>query len=1772
MFKNKIKLASGLLAAVMLFTGPVSSVSTAFAASVNTTLPGAAFTPVKLHAAPTKEMTYYKTGDASIPADIQWVTNSSALDYLPQAVIGDVTCAVKDAEGVYWIGTFNGLQRVNFEENDSRDIVQYMAGPRYLYGGDDVVTAVASDNAGGVWVKTASGVTHIAMPKKTMLERTYVYSKLTNDINERFGLVEGAGFTFSDPNNTSVNYGSETGKFTSNAKTSDNDGLWTAMYAIGEIFRYKTLKEDYGSNPTEQQKAEITAAKAAALRASKAVLLLDYVSGRDNGFPTRSFMLTSEVAAKTADGTDYSFQSQNGFWFHSIIGETNPNGIIPSMKSAEGKEPIGYSIVRVTKDAESKKGSKLFPSGGYDVMNYNGIALSQEAIDELNKTRPEGSKLGIDIKTQVDKDASGNPIYQVLPVITNATNNTNAKEDKTTNSTTNKPLFQLTTPIYERIPQFFNDLFPASAIGADGYIDQNQIVYKADTSSDEVGAHYALFFTAYTYLCDDESDAQLVELKSLISDTARKMTKLIIKDDHYYVEDATGKSTQWSRWLSKYFNDSLSTMEKQVQWKSNVGVDGNGEDALSYGFEDGPLNVLQIMAALKTAITVTDQAYSDDIATFKAAYDLAYDASYSKEEPFISPKGYIQIAKEYIERRLTRQATNAYANNGNTIVDPSNPNYTGDIQEDSNTNGTIHKDWTQYINYSDENLGWLPVYQLILQEKDPDRYAQIVEAYDEWYQNERREENPSYTFLYQIANPDDTTVDLQSAVRFLYRMPQYRVNFAVQNARQDVLYIEPGDRDDYVQMNYAVPPDERYVHKNNNNPFEAADGEYTANPNYNYATGTMEGGLVFSIPYWIGRYFGIIEEADNAHEKYTQKLMSVTLESNTDQVIKNEQIILTATVKGDDKPLQNVIVDFKDGQKWIGRIRTDENGVAVLTTKASADATYTAVTTERLIGNSMYLTTTSPEKQVQVVGDGFVKITAPDNCEMLVGESRSLQTIIVPADFTCRTLIWSSDDEAKAVVDKYGRVTALATGEVKIKAEIDTDGLYDTMASEIVINIVDAATQGLFNKSAVSYTASDAATAEDNLQKLVDRYTLAEASADANVPEEVKSYIADTSVGGATEVTDAQGTVWKVESYGIVRTQANEANDRDKVQYFMNQRYLPAGTIGFISSDNNNGLWVVSDSGVTHIRMETMSYQEKAIIMSDASQKYVSRRGMVSQASRDASAPNGWRPQETDNDGLWTSMYGVGELYRYAELKKAFEAGDATVTQQMVDDAKAVATKSAEAVLLLGNISMRTGTVDAKVRYMTNESNQMSGNALLKGKDYAVFSPVVGPAGGDRFGTNHSQGEQSVFNPVNLLDWLDPRTAPEGTEFETRKRSLSGFIARTYRLAGLEGEDAGAGSYNDGYYYDVTGNTATCLDTTSTKVKWEKLAGVTVDASGTVPERLAKLYNTVTNPLTGQPFSKDDIIYKGDTSTDELIGHLFIYKVAYDVLGAEDPELKQIISDTVRNLALHYVDNGYGLKDATGQSTTWGKTDRDYFNNSYAWEDCSLSAMVVLNAFKLAGYVTGEQRWEDEYRMLALEAPYEYAKLAGEYWERWVYYAIEDGCDANNQEEINEWIQQNLNYSDEEMAMLAYYLIFQMESDNALLEKYRTGLDAWWNSMKYSENPLWYYIYQLAYPETTVKDAYGNNLIDTASWALKRHPVDTITWNAYTAGRPGVTQDGELSKDEAGNITVVPQDERNLHKFNGSTYELEGGNSNKMEGSTTYTLPYWLGRYHNMIK
>ncbi len=840
----------------------------------------------------------------------------------------------------------------------------------------------------------------------------------------------------------------------------------------------------------------------------------------------------------------------------------------------------------------------------------------------------------------------------------------------------------------------------------------------------------------------------------------------------------------------------------------------------------------------------------------------------------------------------------------------------------------------------------------------------------------------------------------------------------------------------------------------------------------------------------------------------------------------------------------------------------------------------------------------------------ILRLIVPENWEMTIGDSR---TVDLAASGTTNFVKWSADPADVASVDDFGRVTALKEGEAVITAQ-NTEGYTDS----VTLKVVRTATKNDQSLSKVDYTLG-AVKENDVLQKLVTRYELD----DSNVPAEVK----DTAkYADAQTATTADGAVWTITNYGVLRVDENETNERDIEQRFMGDRYFYSNDTGngkvlAIFADGKYGIWTAMAEGYSHIEMIELNGTDKAAQLSDDTQKYVARRGMVSNAYYNPET-GVWKPEESDNDGLWTSMYGAGELMRYAVLKN-----DPNATAEEIEAARKTATLSTEAVLFLTYISMREGTVDSYVRAQRNGSvvNLETGKyytdeALIKGGDYSQYVPFESPAmcfdkmqaKYMRFGfTSYVQDEDNLAleDPDS---WSNPAKDDGSTEYAKRTRLLEGFWARTYSFKD-ENNDFGGYAYwthnGDGTATGIS--TKTYSDGSDFLLHGENYRGLEVNATGEIPERLW-------NDLIGSEYDVEDIFYKGDTSSDEIIGHLFLYKLAYDILGPEDPELKAIIENTMAKFAQHLVDNSYCLVDGSGQPTTWGKFSRTYFHNGQVLGGAPLNALVLLSAFKVAAYVTGDQKWEDEYQMAALDEQYQYAEIMTQELERYEMSILEYANDVSGilgfilrplvgTELFKTVYRMILNYSDEEMAMLGFYLLFQLESDEELLGYYKEAMEDWWYSMSTSENPLWYYVYQLGYPTEEKKDAYGNSVVEVAAWQLSRHPLDLRHYGATNENRDDVAEFSldavgiggthELSFDLNGyvpmfwnsdnkilkiigmvfalgklDLKVAAADERALHKYNGSSYELDNGyGPNSIEGSTTYSLPYWMGRYHGML-
>jgi len=283
--------------------------------------------------------------------------------------------------------------------------------------------------------------------------------------------------------------------------------------------------------------------------------------------------------------------------------------------------------------------------------------------------------------------------------------------------------------------------------------------------------------------------------------------------------------------------------------------------------------------------------------------------------------------------------------------------------------------------------------------------------------------------------------------------------------------------------------------------------------------------------------------------------------------------------------------------------------------------------------------------------------------------------------------------------------------------------------------------------------------------------------------------------------------------------------------------------------------------------------------------------------------------------------------------------------------------------------------------------------------------------------------------------------------------------------------------------------------------------------------------------------------WKGDTSSDEIVGHFFLYGVATDLLP--DGALKKRIAETAARIMDHIVDHGYYLIGVNGKPATWGRWSQTYFQQEPA--DSALNSLELLSFLKTAAHITGDSRYAKEYRKAAIDLGY--ARRATRYKE----------------------LREEINYSDEELAMLSFYGLFRYETDGELLDRYyRPALNGWWENIAREENPLWTFIYAMAQPS-----APHAIPIDLASAVrtLYRMPVDTIEWTVKNSNRKDVIMDRAADRFQRRQaIALLPPDERPVMKWKSNPFDVDGGSDGRGEDDgAAFLLPYWMGRYYRFL-
>jgi hypothetical protein len=308
--------------------------------------------------------------------------------------------------------------------------------------------------------------------------------------------------------------------------------------------------------------------------------------------------------------------------------------------------------------------------------------------------------------------------------------------------------------------------------------------------------------------------------------------------------------------------------------------------------------------------------------------------------------------------------------------------------------------------------------------------------------------------------------------------------------------------------------------------------------------------------------------------------------------------------------------------------------------------------------------------------------------------------------------------------------------------------------------------------------------------------------------------------------------------------------------------------------------------------------------------------------------------------------------------------------------------------------------------------------------------------------------------------------------------------------------------------------------------------------------------------------------FKGDTSSDEIVGHQFVYPLVHDLLCENDNERKQAY-ELLLNITTHILTHNWYLVGENHTHTTWGIWNpNEMNNNTYYQETRGLNSLQIL-AFLLQAYgYSGDDRFLDGANELIGVYDYD-VNLINE-----KMIAV---CD--------------IDFSDDELAYLSYfnlvYAFHTIHSSNKLTQKQKEnakliidnleeymmiGLDLSHKYKQMEKSPFYNFIY--CYVSNGTYSLFDcESLSNDGIWYMQRFPLELINWPQYNSIRLDVqiNQPASCSSPNLFSLNLLPPDERWAHKWSGGAFDLNDGDASIEDDPTIYLIAYWGMRYLHLL-
>ncbi len=304
-----------------------------------------------------------------------------------------------------------------------------------------------------------------------------------------------------------------------------------------------------------------------------------------------------------------------------------------------------------------------------------------------------------------------------------------------------------------------------------------------------------------------------------------------------------------------------------------------------------------------------------------------------------------------------------------------------------------------------------------------------------------------------------------------------------------------------------------------------------------------------------------------------------------------------------------------------------------------------------------------------------------------------------------------------------------------------------------------------------------------------------------------------------------------------------------------------------------------------------------------------------------------------------------------------------------------------------------------------------------------------------------------------------------------------------------------------------------------------------------------------------QPAENPQWDWKSTTSSDEAVGHMFVFGAIAELIDV--PEIKNKAIRLMDALMGHIVEHEFYMIDFNGKPTRWGRWNPEYVNAMPTnVGDRKITSSNITSMLQTAYHFTGKKI----YREKALELLNKYG-----YLENLMRPMKEIGEAPENATDLAKNLSDGWNHSDDEMYFLAYWGLYRYALNDTLKSKYKVAILDHWQIERPEKEAAW----NLFTAVTGVKQFD----LKESVWYLQKYPLDMIEWKVNNSERKDVRFLPKNFRNQT-LAEVLPPDELPINRHNSNRFDLDGGDDN---GTTEYSagdiwlLPYWLGRYLKVI-